>query len=906
MNDKPIDAQPKIMIVEDEVIIRTDLVSRVEHFGYQVCSVADSGFEAIEKAEFHKPDLVLMDIVLKGTMDGIEAAEQIRSRFEIPVVFITAHADEDRLRRAKLALPFGYILKPFHDREIKVTIEMALYTARVDFERRQAELELVRAEEALRENIESYRTLVENSGDIVIRFDKAYRVLYSSPSAGRYMHLTLGDQLGKNRSVSGVDEIDFSLIKQLIEGVFLDSEARETEFEVSLPHGFMILDLRVLPEFNAEGRAATVMLIGRDITKTRKVEQDYRTLFEKMLDGFAVHEIILNNEGRPTDYLFLAVNPAFENLTGLESDNIIGKTVKEVIPGIEDYWIETYGAVALTGTPVQFEQFSGDLNRYFKVTAFRPAKGQFACIFVDVTEQKKAENALKKSYEIMAVVMDSIEAQIFVANIESDEILFLNRHIKDTFPGAVEGAKCYEVFRGETERCHKCRHGEAPSDDRQPPGVTIWEEKNPITGRWRLNYQRPIKWIDDKYARLHVAYDLTDRKMEEDERRHLQAQLQQARKLEAIGTLAGGIAHDFNNLLGSIVGNAELALLDAPADTELELCLDEILKAAGRARDLIQQILAFSRRKEKDFEAINLTPIIIDTLKLLRATIPSTVEMNHSLPLPYCIIMGDSIEIQQVLINLCSNASHALAETGGEIWVMLDEVTAGSDSESLEKELSPGSYIRLRVSDNGVGIDPVIQDRIFDPYFTTKESGQGTGLGLATVQGIVSGHNGDIHVESEPGRGSTFTVYLPKLEEFDLEAPSDKKRAAKGAGRILFVDDEEALVDMGKRTLERLGYEVSAWNSSPDALAAFQAAPGEYDLVITDQTMPKLTGVELAGEILSIRPDIPIILCTGYSHMVNAEKARAAGIRVFISKPMLMHEIAEAIDRALAGGQSIH
>ena len=381
----------------------------------------------------------------------------------------------------------------------------------------------------------------------------------------------------------------------------------------------------------------------------------------------------------------------------------------------------------------------------------------------------------------------------------------------------------------------------------------------------------------------------------------LETQLHQAQKMEAIGTLAGGIAHDFNNILAAIMGYAEMALYDVPEGTQGRRNLEQVLKAGYRGKDLVKQIITFSRRSEQERRPMRVSPIAKETLKLLRASLPATIEIRQNIEARSGMVLADPTHIHQVLMNLCSNAAYAMREKGGVLEIRLSDVDVTSDGAASHLELDPGSYVKLTVVDTGHGMDRATIERIFDPFFTTKKPGEGTGMGLAVVHGIVKSCGGAIVVDSDPGEGATFEVFLPRIEgdflpETDLAAPM-----ATGNERILFVDDEEDLVDMAQQMLERLGYSVVATTSSLEALEVFKAEPDHFALVITDQTMPHMTGADLAKELMRIRPDIPIILCTGFSEVITAEEAKAIGIREFVMKPFATREIAEIARHVLDG-----
>ena len=377
-------------------------------------------------------------------------------------------------------------------------------------------------------------------------------------------------------------------------------------------------------------------------------------------------------------------------------------------------------------------------------------------------------------------------------------------------------------------------------------------------------------------------------------------QLQQVMKLQAIGTLAGGIAHDFNNILFPIVGYTELTMDDVPEGSQARQNLDEVLKAANRAKELVQQILTFSRQSSQERRPLKVQYLIKEATKLLRATIPSSIEIECNIDESCGPIKGDPTQIHQIIMNLCTNAYHALQETGGKLEVSLKEIYISYEQSLDRVGMKIGKHIELMVKDSGHGMEPQVIERIFEPYFTTKEQGKGTGLGLSVIHGIVKSHGGDITVSSRPGNGATFKVYLPIIDDIEEEIHViEPLIAINGEERILLVDDEAQIIDIEQQILERLGYKVTPKTDSEEALEEFAAQPDRFDLVITDMTMPKMTGDQLARRMMDIKPQIPVILCTGFNEAISEEKALAMGIDKFVMKPIVKDELASTIRTVL-------
>lgn len=372
-------------------------------------------------------------------------------------------------------------------------------------------------------------------------------------------------------------------------------------------------------------------------------------------------------------------------------------------------------------------------------------------------------------------------------------------------------------------------------------------------------------------------------------------ELHQAQKLEAIGTLAGGIAHDFNNILAAIMGFTELALLKTKKGSELADNLQQVLKASNRAKDLVLQILTFSRKTDTDRQPIQAALIIKEALKLLQATLPATTRLKRHILAKDTVILADPTEIHQVITNLCTNAFHALSDEQGTITVTLDECTLTKNDLESQSNMSTGKYLRLTVSDTGCGMDAATLNTIFDPFFTTKEKGQGTGLGLSVVHGIVTGCKGSVSVKSALGQGTTCTLLFPAIETRKNTEPEAVVPLPSDSERILFVDDEDDLRKLAEQMLVYLGYSVVCSVSGEDALEKIRENRGGFDLVITDQSMPRMPGTELARKLLTISPGLPILLCTGYSSMVDEEKALSIGIRGFLMKPLGINVMARKI-----------
>jgi PAS domain S-box-containing protein len=627
----------------------------------------------------------------------------------------------------------------------------------------------------------------------------------------------------------------------------------------------------------------------------KESEEKYRTILENIEEGY--YEVDLAGS-------FTFFNESIQKILGYGRDELMGMnnqqyTNKENAKKL----YQAFNKVYTTGRPTK--EFDWKIvrkdgsERYVEasVSLLKDSEGElmgFRGIVRDITERKEAEEALRESKEKYRLLVDHAHDGIFIAqgglirfqNPKGQEILGCSDHelLETPFINLVHPEDRRLLPKGQEKR-HK--GGNIPNTYSvriiNKSGEELWVQINAVD----------IKW-EGEPATLNFVRDITFEK-------GLEAQLLQAQKMEAIGTLAGGIAHDFNNILSSVIGYTELALEEVPKGGLLHSNLQEVLQAGRRARDLVRQILAFSRQSNQELRPLEISPIIKETLKLLRASLPSTIEIHQHIGANLGTVMTDPTHVNQILMNLCTNAAHAMGENGGSLDVSLEKVENGTDVGVKFSGLSAGPYLKMTVGDNGHGMAPEVKERIFDPYFTTKEKGEGTGLGLAMVHGIVKSHGGTITVYSEPEMGSTFHLYLPIIETETDQDTGSREAVPTGSESILFVDDEQPIVDIAKQMIEQLGYTVVTRTSSLESLELFRTKPNEFDLVITDMTMPNMTGEELANELMFIRPDIPIILCTGFSRRVTEKKAKTMGIQAFIMKPILRQELAQTIRKVLDG-----
>jgi PAS domain S-box-containing protein len=597
--------------------------------------------------------------------------------------------------------------------------------------------------------------------------------------------------------------------------------------------------------------------------------------------------------------IFTEANPAAGKRLGFDHRQLIGKTIEEAFPALAQTDIpDRCRRICTSGEAWHSEQVNYEDNRikgWFEVHAFQIKQGAMATMFRDISDRKAAEATLKKEKEKFGVLTEM--SPLGVALIGADgRYKYVNPKFKELFGYPME----------EIESGRQWFRKAFPDPHYRRQAIESWVrsladsgtgEVRPRTykvrcydGTDKIIQFRPVTMAGgDQFV---IYEDVTERKQ-------LEAHLQQAQKMEAIGTLAGGIAHDFNNILAAILGYGELLAFEMQKDTPAWQNLQAVLKSTHRAKDLVGQILAFSRQNELNLMPVQISSIIKETLKMLRASIPATIEIRRKIAITDALVNANPTQIHQVLMNLCTNAAQAMREKGGVLEVALNRIQADRAQQMPHPNLKTGDYLNISVRDTGHGIAADKLERIFDPYYTTKEAGEGTGLGLAIARGILKAHGGVITVDSAPDQGAVFEIYLPEIHP-EASTQSEASQVYRtGQETVLFVDDEQALVTMSEQMLQLLGYRAVTRTSSVEAFELFQHDPYRFDLVITDMTMPKMTGEKLARKILEIRSDIPVILCTGYSELITEQRAQKLGISAFVMKPLVMRDLANTIREVL-------
>ncbi len=767
--------------------------------------------------------------------------------------------------------------------------------------------ELRRAEEQLGYQKRRLESLIEYSSLAIVTLDEGCKISSCNRNFEELFHFKQSDIVGRNLDelIAGHEYIEDAILytkETLRKKAIYGSGKRQRKDGAYIDVEFIGAPIIV------DGKLIGFYGIYQDVSDRKRAEEALRkSEREKSAILNAMAELVAYQD---INHTVLWTNRAAAASVNEKQKNLEGRKCYEIWAGREKQCEICPVAKAIETGHIHRDKITTPDERVWIITGY-PVKNETGEIIgavevtVDGTKREQAEQALRESQEKYRNILESIEDGYFevdnagnltffndslrkILGYSKDELMGINNR---QYVDEENAKKLYRTFNKvyNTGKADKGFDSEIIRKD----GSSRYVEAS-VSLR-KDSEGQPIGFRG-------IVRDISERKLGEEEKARLEAQLRQSQKMEAIGILAGGIAHDFNNILAAIIGYTEIAGLQVPEDNKAKESLKEVLNAGRRARDLVKQILAFSRKGEQEAIPIQISHIVKEALKLIRSSLPTTIEIRQNIKSDTGIVEADPTQIHQILMNLCTNAAHAMREEGGILEVAIRNVEVGGwDSESGGLDMIPGPYLLLSVSDTGEGMTPEVLGRIFDPYFTTKEKGEGTGLGLAVVHGIVKIYGGTIRAFSEPGKGTTFHVYLPRIKE-EKEMAGDVSRPGvfpTGQERVLFVDDEPVLVEIAKQMLERLGYEVTTRTSSIEALELFRTKPDQFDLVITDMTMPNMTGDKLSRELMQIRPDIPIIICTGYSERISEEKAKGMGIRVFVMKPLVMRDLANTIRNVL-------
>ena len=794
-------------------------------------------------------------------------------------------------------------------------------------------------EDALRETEEVFRLLFNKSADanLVIeegRFidcNEAALKMIACPHKSQLLHLS-PNEISPERQQDGLLSVEKE--KLMFAVVYKEGSHRFEWTHRRFDGTECCMDV-MLTSIKLKGRTL-LFTTWRDLTEIKKAENKLRESQKRLaeiIEFLPDATLVVDGAG-----CVIAWNRAMESMTGVKAEQILGKgdqayaipfygTKRPILidlilhpdPELE----KAYTTIKRQGDMIFGEAFTpgllqGTVHLSATASVFRDDHGKIIaaieCIR-DNTERRQIEAALAAEHDRLVTILDSIPMPAFMID-HHRTVLLWNKHAeinmgkpKELILGKPLDFK--SLFKGKTLPTLAEIILQLPDDEilkrfgsRGVKKCDHFTNAFEYTGKIYLNHED--RTVSIRAARIYDAQgkvvgaiqtcrDITEQLQAEAEKQEMQAQLFSAQKMEAIGTLAGGIAHDFNNVLASIIGYTEMALYMSN-EASTHKYLGHVMEAGDRAKKLINQILAFSREKEQDKKPVDISLIAKEALELLHSTLPSTIEIRQQIFSRQTAILADPTKIHQIIINLCTNAAHAMREKGGILDVSISTADMTAGVRPCNPDFKPGVYALLTIRDNGQGIDPAIMDKIFHPFFTTKKPGEGTGLGLSVVYGIVRSYGGVITVQSEVGKGTAFHVYFPCIQ--DVVAAREKETDIAllgGHEQILCVDDEEPISRLIHEFLESIGYKVVSTTSCREALNIYMEDPYRFDLVITDLTMPQMTGLELAGQILSVRPELPVVLCTGYNERFTEEDIKQKGIRDFIIKPILLKDLARRV-----------
>jgi PAS domain S-box-containing protein len=845
--------------------------------------ILDVNKSILKMSGYTAEEVIGQSVAMLLAPESIESAlKMVRENIYSSELYFEAEG----LRKDKTVIPLEALGKPIKYKNLDARV----VAVRDVTNRKQAE-------EILRESEGKYLQLAEMLQEGIWMLDINGITTYANPCMTEMLGYSADEILERPIFAFSNEKNTESLSQHIKKRKLGLTEHYDLEF-IRKDGKHIFTSLSASPLKDRRGEYAGSLISVTDITARKHAEDLYKTLAEKSFAGVYVIQ------GGIIKY----INEICISYSGYTVDDLVGKNVLDIIHPQDRKATREKATEMLRGkrrAPYEFRIVTKDGNVRWIMETVNPIvyDGKLAalCNCMDITDFKDVERKVEEHELLESAILDTIPTAVL--GLQDRRIIFANKAAESVFgwtPKELIGRETRMLYRND------CEYDQI--------GQTIYSSlggnnycQMEISCRKKDGEEFLCQFYTTSIGghlsegRIIAFYeDITGKRKEEKERVLLEKQLSQAQKMEAIGTLAGGIAHDFNNILGAIIGNTEMALLDVESNTRIEKYLKRVFSASERATDLVKQILTFSRQHEKEMRPLKMTPLIKEVMKLLRASLPSSIRIKQEITAYPDVILADPTQIHQVIMNLSTNAAHAMRESGGTLDIRLTNLDAKSCNLGTYPGLTPMAYLELTISDTGHGMEPAVQERIFDPFFTTKAHGEGTGLGLSVVHGIVKYHNGSIKVESVPGKGTAFHIIIPALQnEGEAFVAEKRDQVPRGTERILFVDDEEPLIQLAEEMLSSLGYKVIGMTDSLEVLDLINKRADLFDIVITDQTMPNLTGKELAKKIIGIRPDIPIILCTGLPKEKTSDNEEFSGIREYLSKPISRRTLAEAVRRVL-------
>jgi two-component system, cell cycle sensor histidine kinase and response regulator CckA len=761
-----------------------------------------------------------------------------------------------------------------------------------------------RAEEQLRKGEERFLLAMRASNDGLFDWNLETNEIYYSPAwknmLGYEDHELPNDFSVWENTIDPEDAKKSWALHQKLITKQIDRFVIEFKMKHKDGHWVDILS-RAEAIFNDSGKAVRMIGTHTDITERKRAEE---ALLESEKQISSIFRSAPVGIGSVVNRVLSKVNSRLCEMTGYDEAELIGQSARMLYPCDEEFEFvgrEKYVQIAEHGTgtvETRWQKRDGTIINVLLSSTPVDMQNQIKGVTftaLDITERKQAENNLRIAHERMLTILDGMDSSVYVADMDTYEILFMNQKMITDFGGNKTGDLCYSAFRKNSKPCDCCTNDQLVDKDGNSAGACVWHDNNPGSGKSFINHDRAIQWNDGRLVRMQSATDITDLK-------RMEAQLQQAQKMESVGRLAGGVAHDFNNMLGVILGHAELALLKIGPDEPLQGNLQEIKKAAERSAALTSQLLAFARKQTVAPKVVDLNETVESALKMLRRLIGENIDLAWLPGRNLEPIFIDSSQVDQILTNLCINARDAIVGTG-KVTIETDNVVLDEEYCARHAGFLPGEYVMLAVSDNGCGMDTETISHIFEPFFTTKEMGKGTGLGLAMVYGAVKQNKGFINVYSELGHGTTLKIYLPRHTAKVVSRPEPGQVRAPTAGgeAILLVEDEPAILKMTTQMLQEMGYVVVTAGTPGEAIRLAREYQGEIDLLITDVVMPEMNGRDLARNIISIYPGLKRLFMSGYTANVIAHHGVLDEGVHFIQKPFSMSDLRRKLREALKG-----